>query len=71
MSFLVNEEQCVKKDENWKIETKFTNCSVAILKLTFWGFHFAYFMTLNSAFKYRNLWQFVIICWIVISDNYG
>ena len=35
MSFLVNEEQCVKKDENLEIETKFTNCSGAILKLTF------------------------------------
>ena len=33
MSFLVNEEQCVKKAKKLKIETNFTNCSGAVLKL--------------------------------------
>ena len=40
-------------------------------EVDFLMFSFAYFMTLNSAFKYRNLWQLVILCRLVISDNYG
>ena len=58
----MNEEQCVKKDKNGKIETKFKSCSDAVLKLIYQFLNFAYFMTLNSAFKYRILWQFVILC---------
>ena len=51
-----------EKRQNGKIETKFTSCSDAVLKLIYQCLHFAYFMTLNSAFKYLNLWQFVILC---------
>ena len=34
MNFQVNKEVC-EKVQNWEIETKFTNFSSAILKLTF------------------------------------
>ena len=50
MSFLVNEEQWVKNVENWKIGTKFTNCSGVIFKVDFLMFSFCVFYEIEFCF---------------------
>ena len=50
---------CEKKlNDGNKIHKFFRRCFEIDLLL----FSFAYFITLNSAFEYRLLWQFVIFC---------
>ena len=50
MSFLVNEEQCVKKVENWKMEIKFTSCSGASFKIDFLMFSFCVLYDIEFCF---------------------
>ena len=59
MNFLVNEKQCVRKVENWKIETKFTD---------FWGAVFEAQISFINVFIWRNLWQWI---WLWNTDIYG
>ena len=42
-----------------------------LIYVYYYEIHFAFFMSLNSAFKCQNLRQFAILCGFLISDNYG